>query len=75
MSTNTDTSAAIAQEVRDTIADLTDRLISTYAAGELWAAAQAHYYNIKLTDPDSLGAAKGAILHDITMTALDLATS
>ena len=75
MSTNTDTSAAIAQEVRDTIADLTDRLISTYTAGELWAAAQAHYYNTKLTDPDSLGAAKGAILHDITMTALDLVTT
>lgn len=75
MSTNTDTSAAIAQEVSDTIADLTDRLISTYTAAELVIAAQAHYYHIKLTDPDSLGAAKGAILHDITMTALDLATS
>ncbi len=75
MSTNTDTSAAIAQEVRDTIADLTDRLISTYTAGELIIAAQTHYYHIKLTDPASLGYAKGAILHDITTTALDLATS
>ena len=75
MSTNTDTSAAIAQEVRDTIADLTDRLISTYTAGELWAAAQTHYYLGRLTDPASLGYAKGAILHDITMTALDLVTT
>ena len=75
MSTNTDTSAAIAQEVRDTIADLTDRLISTYTAAELYVATRGYYYDTKLTDPDSLGAAKGAILHDITVTALDLATS
>ena len=44
---------------------------SELSHAELDAATREHYYHIKLTDPDSLGGAKGSLLHDITMASID----